>query len=110
MATRIERSAPVNPGSVAFAASVGSSDTICMANSAAFAFVCPPSATSTTVSWYAASTDAGPYYPVILPSGSAASTAVVAGRVYIAPPELYACTYVRGVAASPFSAVVMLKT
>lgn len=110
MATRIERSAPVNPQAVKFAASVADSETICMANSAAFAFIAPPAATATTVSWFASSTDAGPYYPVILSSGTAASTAIVASRVYIAPPELYACTYVRGVAASPFSAVVMLKT
>lgn len=110
MSTRIERSAPVNPQAVAFATSVGSSGTICMANSAAFAFVVPLGTTSTTVAWHAASRDEGPYYPVVLPNGLTASTSVIAGRVYIAPPELYSCTYVRGVAASPFSSVVMLKT
>lgn len=110
MPTSIERAAPVNPQPIRFGSTIGGSDTICMANFAALAFVCPAGATSTTVVWHAATTNDGPYYPVILPSGTAASTIVVAGNVYIAPPELYACTYVRGVAAAPFDSTLMLKT
>lgn len=110
MPTSIERAAPVKPQAVLFAANVADSDTICTANYAAFAVVCAPGTVSTTIVWHAATINDGPYYPVILPNGTQASTTVVAGQVYIAPPELYACTFIRGVAPTPFSALVMLKT
>jgi len=108
MPTQIQRSAPASQ--VAFATSVAASETICLSTSAAFAVVVPAETTSTTIQWYASHRDEGPYYPVTLSSGTNATTAVVAGRVYIAPPELFACMFVRGVAGTAFTGVVMAKT
>lgn len=110
MPTRIERSAPVSQQAVTFAAAVANSDTICMSNAAAFAFIMPATASATTITWYASHRDDGPYYPVILSSGTAAATSAVAGRVYITPPELFSCAFVRGVAGTAVSAIVMMKT
>lgn len=110
MSTVIERRAPVNPPPVYFGANVAGSDTICMANCAAFSVLVPAGVIATQVTWYAASVAEGPYYPVVLTSNTTATTSVVAERVYIAPPELYSCTFVRGVAVVPFTGVVMLKT
>lgn len=110
MATRIERSAPVSSQAVAFATAVADSGSICMANSAAFAFITPPGMTTTTITWHASHRDEGPYYPVILSSGTAATTSCIAGRVYITPPELFSCAYVRGVAGIATTAVIMMKT
>ena len=110
MPTSIERSVPRAPQTVAFATAVENSGSICMANSAAFAFITPLGMTTTTITWYASHRDDGPYYPVILSSGTAASTAAVAGKVYITPPELFSCAFVRGVAGTATTAVIMMKT
>lgn len=110
MSTVIERRSPVNPPPVNFGATVAASGPICMANCAAFSVLIPAGVVATQVTWYAASVPEGPYYPVVLSNGSTAATSVVAERVCIAPPELYSCTFVKGVAVVPFTGVVMLKT
>lgn len=110
MATQILRSASTSVGNVAFGTSVANCTSICLASSAAFAVIVPAGTTSTTITWHASHKDDGPYFPVILSSGSAASTAVAAGRVYIAPPELYSCPYIRGVVGTAFDGVVVMKT
>jgi hypothetical protein len=110
MPTQIQRYAPTAPGKVTFGTSAAASTTLCLSTAAAFSFLVPASATTTTVAWYASDRDEGPFYPVTLSNGNNATTSVVGGRVYIAPPELFACMYVRGVAGAAFDAVVMTKT
>lgn len=110
MPTQIQRFAPTPGLLVTLATSVASSTTICLSTAAAFCFVVPAAATATTIAWYASDRDEGPFYPVVLSSGSLASTAIVAGRVQVAPPELFACMYVRGVAGTALNVTVMTKT
>lgn len=110
MPTQIQRYAPTASQQVAFGTTVEGSATLCMSAFAAFAVIVPPGTASTTIVWHASHRDEGPFYPVTLSSGAPASTAVVAGRVYIAPPELFACMYIRGVAGAAFTGIVMAKT
>lgn len=110
MPTQIQRCAQTCVEGVEFAATVETSNTICLSNAAAFTVFVPSTASATTITWYASHADGGPYFPVTLSSGSGATTAVVASRAYIAPPELFACSFIRGVALAPFKAIVVLKT
>ena len=110
MPTQIQRYAPTAPQQITFATAVEGSATVCLSTAAAFAVVVPAGVTSTTITWYASHRDEGPFYPVTLSGGTTASTAVIAGRVFIAPPELFACMYIRGVAGTAFTGTVMTKT
>lgn len=110
MPTQIQRCASASSSAVTFAASVQDSSTICMSTTAAFSVIVADGVTSTSITWHASHRDDGPYYPVIMSNGSPAATVVTAGRVFVAPPELFACMYVRGVAGIAFSAMVVGKT
>ena len=98
------------PVAATFAVSLANSTAIPMSNAAGLALITPTGATSTTITWYASHTVSGPYRPVYLSNGTAASTAVVAERCYIAPPELFSCTWLKGAAGAEVVCVVMTKT
>lgn len=109
MPTQIERSSSLKSGNAAVGTTVAGSQTIYLSHASAFAFVVP-AGVSATIVWHASATDDGSYFPVYLSSGAAAQTTVVGGRVYVAPPELFACPYVRAVAGSSFNIQVMTKS
>ena len=109
MPTTIERRT-AGPMRATFATSAANSTSIPMSSWAAFAFVTPTGSTATTVTWFAAADTNGPYREVVLSNGVPATTAVVAERVYVAPPELFACTYIKGVADAAVTVTVMAKT
>jgi hypothetical protein len=109
MPTQIERTSSLKAGNTAVATAIAGSQTIYLSHASAFAFVVP-AGVSATIAWHASATDDGPYFPVYLSSGAAAQTTVVGGRVYVAPPELFACPYVRGVAGTAFNIQVMTKS
>lgn len=110
MPTQIQRYAPTTAQLVKFAPNLADCTTLCLSTAAAFCFLVPAGTQPTTIIWHASHKDEGPFYPVVLSNGNAASTIVTAGQIFIAPPELFACTYVRGAAAAGFEATVMTKT
>lgn len=109
MSTAIERRTR-EPAAATFATSLAGSTPLTMSSWAAFAFITPTGSTATTVTWYAAADIAGPYREVVLPNGTTAATALAAEKTYIAPPELFACAYLKGVADVAVAVTVMAKT
>lgn len=109
MSHAIERKSSL-PLAATFATAVANSTAIPMSTTAAFAFITPTGTTATEVTWYAAADINGPYREVVLSSGLPAATALAAERAYVAPPELFACTYIKGVADAAVTVTVMAKT
>lgn len=110
MPQQIQRTASKpEAGPVTLATTVAASTPISMATASAFAFYVPAGQPTTTISWYASYSVEGPWAPVVLSNGSTATTSVVADRVYISPPELFPCTFIKGVGSAEVTAVVMQK-
>ena len=109
MPTAIERRTQ-EPVQATFATTAAGSTALAMSSWAAFAFITPTGSTATTVTWYASAAIGGPYREVGLPSGLPATTAIAAEKTYVAPPELFACTYLKGVADAEVTVTVMAKT
>lgn len=109
MPTAIDRRTPVALEAT-FGATLNTSTAIPMANLAGFAF--NTAATGTPIiTWHASESLEGVFRPVILSNGNAATTQLSGARVYIAPPELFACTWIKGVSsAGSIPATVMAKT
>lgn len=96
--------------SVVLAADVANSTPITMGRSASLAFLVGPSATTSTVTWYGAASVNGPYYRVIKSDGVAATTAVESpSRLYVAPPELFACPFIKGTSSAGDLTVAVVK-
>lgn len=86
---------------VVLAATVEASTTITMGRSASLAIWVGTLASVTTVTWWGANQVNGPYYRVIKSDGQAATTDVTTGsRCYVAPPELFACPYIKGTSSA----------
>lgn len=103
---------PNTPGFPAtFAATVGDSTTITMSVFSAFAFIATEGSNTHRVVWYGSSDPDGPYLPITLSTEETAYTNVPNAGVYITPPELFACHFVRGVmtGGAPQTCTVMLK-
>lgn len=109
MPTAIDRRTPTAM-SATLGATLGSATAIPMANLAGFAFTTGATATP-TITWYAAENPDATFRPVILSNGNAATTTLIGPRVYIAPPELFACTWIKGVSSiGDIPVTVMAKT
>lgn len=65
---------------------------------------------ATTVTWYGSHSSIGPFYPVTLPDGTTAQTAVSGGNVYCLPTELFAVRFLRGQAPVAFNCTIMAKS
>jgi len=109
MSHSISRSSAPSVGTATVATAADASTAIAMAGSSAFAVYVGASQPSTTITWYASAAVDGPYAPVILSNGNYATTAVSANNVYISPPELFPCYFIKGVATSTVTVTVMQK-
>lgn len=109
MPDMIQRTSQVPGFTVQFGTTLENSTPIAMSVWSALAIYVAPGVTSTTLTWYASYSSTGPWGMVVLPGGTAASTTVVADRVFISPPELFPCHYLKGVAGTAFQAVAMTK-
>jgi len=98
------------PIKINFGAAVADSTTICMSPAVGFAIYVPTGTASTTVTWYASPRIDGPWYPVVLSSGTAATTSVVAEKTYVSPADFFPLHFVRGVDGTAFSAYTSLKS
>jgi hypothetical protein len=103
------RSSAPSVGTDTAGTTVAASTAIAMAGSSAFAVYVGAGQPSTTISWYASAATEGPYAPVVLSNGNFATTAVSANNVYISPPELFPCYFIKGVASSTVTMTVMQK-
>lgn len=109
MSQAIRRSPELNSSTVTFSPSVGVCTPIPMATASGFAVHVPTGGPGGTVNWYASYSIDGPFLPVVMSNGNYATTAMSPGVVYIAPPELFPCYYIKGVATSTFTATIMMK-
>lgn len=109
MPQQILRTSTLSPATVTFGTTPAASSLITMTTASAFAVYVGSGQPTTTITWYAGVTSEGPWAPVVLSTGSSATTSVTAGNVYIAPPELFPCFFVKGVAASAVTATLMVK-
>ena len=103
---------PNTPGFPAlFAATVNDSTTISMSVFSALAFIASEGSGTHRVVWYGAAEADGPYLPITLSSEETAFTNVPSAGVFITPPELFACHFVRGVmtGGSQQTCTIMLK-
>jgi|DEB0MinimDraft_6_1074348.scaffolds.fasta_scaffold11591_4 hypothetical protein len=113
MPTPIQRSPNLGGYEVFFASSSANSTTISLGNFSSLSVVVDntPSA-SAIISWFAAKDPEGPYVPIYLSGEEAAYTSIPQNGVYVAPPELFCCHYLRGVVNNPsfeFTGTVLLK-
>jgi len=109
MSQSISRSIALVAGTAAIGTTASASSVIGMGGSSAFAVYVGAGQPTTTITWYASAAADGTFAPVILSNGNYATTAVTANNVYIAPPELFPCYFLKGVATSALSVTVMQK-
>lgn len=109
MNATISRGPIEEPRDVSFATAVAESTTINNTTASALCLYIPGDQPSALISWHGSTSADGPWLPVFLSSGSAATTAVVGGRIAVAPPELFSVHYLRGVSNVSASAFVMKK-
>jgi len=108
--TPIQRSTGYSDNEVTFSTSLNDSTAVSFAPFSLLAFFAPAGATG-TVTWYGSHTVGGPYYPVTLSDGTAAQTgSIQANTFFVAPPELFAFPFLKGVASgSTFVGRVLCK-
>lgn len=106
----ITRGVDVSVTPITFSTSLASSTAISFGRGSALSFTTPAVA-SGAITWYASTSQDGTYTPVILSSGLAAQTLnLAANTTYIAPPELFATAYLKGVASvAPLLCSVCVK-
>ena len=109
MNATISRGPIEEPRDVSFATAVADSTTIDNTTASALCLYAPSGRASAVISWHGATSLSGPWFPVYLSSGSAATTSLVGGRVSVVPPELFSVHYLRGVGSVSTSAFVMKK-
>jgi len=99
---------PGYPATCALA--VGDSTTISMGAASAMSFSVGPQGAQTRISWLGALSPEGPFVPIFLSGEEPAYTDIFDAGLYVAPPELFACCYVRGVSdVAPVAITVLLK-
>lgn len=60
-----------------------------------------PGSASGSITWYASDAPDGTFTPIVLSSGSAAATSsLAANTTYVAPLELFAVAWIKGVASA----------
>lgn len=108
--TPIYRSVEVSDSGVVFGTSLAASTPISFGAFSLLAFA-TPSVASGVVTWYGCHEPNGTYLPVNLSTGTAAqTTGVLPNQIYIAPPELFALPFVKGVTSgTAFAARIMCK-
>ena len=95
---------------VVLATTAEGSTPITMGRSASLAIWVGTLASPTTVTWFGATQVNGPYYRVIKSDGQAATTDVTTGsRCYVAPPELFACPFIKGTSSAAAITVGVAK-
>ena len=110
MPQQIQRtSSKPEAGAVTFATTIAGSTPIGMTTASAFAVYVPAGQPTSTITWYASYSVEGPWAAVVLSNGSSATTSVVADKVYISPPELFPCPFIKGVGSVAVSATLMMK-
>jgi len=110
MGQQILRSADnANPNAIVFGTTVAASTALHFVAASAFAVFVPAGQPSSTVTWYGSYSSNGPWAPIVLSSGSSATTSIVADKIFISPPELFAVHYIKGVGSTAVTATIMLK-
>lgn len=110
MAQQILRSADdTTPNAVTFGTTVASSTALHFVAASAFAVFVPAGQPSTTVSWYGSYSSNGPWAPIVLSSGTSATTTIVPDKIFISPPELFPVHYIKGVGSTAVTATIMTK-
>jgi hypothetical protein len=105
----ITRSGPIGGVKMTIGTTVAASSAVAMASYSAFAVAVPAGQPGGLCTWYASHSPTGPFSQVILSDGTLAQTTMITDRVHIAPPELFSCLFVKGVAPVANQVIVMLK-
>ena len=109
MPEQIQRYPVLDSPPITVASNPASSTTITMGTSSSLAFVVENTLGSgTQIQWYSSDSQAGPWRQVFLSSEETAYTNIPVAAVYVAPPELFALHYVRGVLIGHPSTVIKL--
>ena len=113
MPTQIQRSPNLGGYPVFFASTVDESTTISVGVSSSVAVVVEQTPNALArIDWYAAQSQDGPWVPIYLSGEEQAYTNIPSNGVYVTPPELFACHWLKGVvnnAAYEFTGAVIVK-
>jgi len=105
----IQRS-PRKPFTVTFAADVADSGIMAMGLTSAFAIYLPATLSNpVTLAFYGAGEAGDIFLPIYLSDGSLAQVSTAGGRIFVAPPELFAIPLIKVTSSVPFDAVILSK-
>lgn len=80
------------------ATAVADSTTVSMGAASSLAVFVPTNpGPGRQIDWYGSYTPDGPWVPIFLSGEEAAYTAIQGEGLHVAPPDLFACSYIRGI-------------